>query len=98
MSNRHPGALNEHQVTALTKNTDPYLSCDDCFAQVDTTIEALLGDGTKMSREFTVHLSGCPACFDEAVALAELLAPGAGLSPEAAAAAVTAQVGAVEHA
>lgn len=76
--NRDEGRLSDADVRALTLDTDPWMSCDDCFEQVDSEIERLLDTGEEPSLAFLVHLRGCAACRDEAATLAALLAEDAG--------------------
>jgi len=76
--NRDEGRLSDAAVHALTLDTDPWMSCDDCFAQVDSEIERLVSDGERPSLAFLIHLRGCAACRDEAATLAALLADDAG--------------------
>ena len=68
----HP-ALTPEVVAALLVDTEPYLSCDDCFAQLDTWAERRLADPTHPDVAMETHLAGCGACADEAAALVELL-------------------------
>lgn len=66
--------LSDGAIKRLTTNSEPWLSCDDCFDQADAAIEGLVAENVPLSREFSVHLAACPACHEEAVSLAELLA------------------------
>ena len=64
----------------LTLDAGPYLSCDDCFEQVDARVEALLsGAAEPLTPEFRAHLIGCAACREEAWSLAELVAQDLGV-------------------
>lgn len=72
--------ITQQLAERLIQDTDPYLSCDDCFDQADIAIESLLREGTPLTDEFRTHLSGCGVCHEEALALAELIAPDWGLS------------------
>jgi len=65
---RHTPALTQAAVEALLLDTTPWLSCDDCFEQLDTYVEAWLRDPA-MDR----HLQGCAACDEEARSLTALL-------------------------
>lgn len=58
---------------SLTRDTDPYLSCDDCFARIDEYAERLSADPGHRDVAMQTHLAGCPACAEEAEALLELL-------------------------
>lgn len=70
-------------IARLTLDAEPWLSCDDCFEQLDVAVErALLGEA--LGEPFAAHLRGCPACRDEAHSLAALVAATLGLGgPEA---------------
>ena len=57
----------------LLLDTAPYLSCDDCFDQIDTYVEQLLADPGHQDVPMQVHLKGCGACAEEAETLIELL-------------------------
>lgn len=77
-------SLTSEVIEQLTRDTEPWLSCDDCFDQVDQAVEQLLS-GNLMSEGFRVHLRGCPSCHEEAVTLIELVAYDRGTHPAAAA-------------
>lgn len=79
MTNLEP--LTPDAVERLTANTEPWLSCDDCFEQVDVVIEAMVVSSTPFSEDFRVHLLRCPVCHEEACSLAEMVAVDNGLSP-----------------
>ena len=82
MSPRSPN-LSSKAAAQLTLAAEPYLSCDDCFEQVDARVEALLkGAAEPLTPEFRAHLRGCAACHDEAWSLAELAAQDLGLDRE----------------
>jgi hypothetical protein len=67
----------------LTLDAEPYLSCDDCFEQVDARVEALFSAAAEpLTPEFRGHLIGCAACRDEAWSLAELAAQDVGVDRE----------------
>jgi hypothetical protein len=67
----------------LTLDAEPYLSCDDCFEQVDARVEALFSTAAvPLTPEFRAHLIGCAACRDEAWSLAELAAQDIGVDRE----------------
>ena len=68
--------LTESAVTALLVDTEPYLSCDDCFAQVDVYVERRSAGPAFDDPAMAAHLAGCGACAEEAAALAELLRDG----------------------
>jgi hypothetical protein len=57
MSPAHP-ALSAYVVRRLTLDTDPYLSCDDCFDMVDGYGEALLSDHDHDLPAMRTHLAG----------------------------------------
>lgn len=60
-------------VDALLLDTAPYLSCDECFEQMDTYVEAVVDHPEHVDPAMTAHLRGCPACADEADTLKDLV-------------------------
>ena len=66
--------LSAETIDALLADTEPYLSCDDCFAQIDQYVERLVADPTYDDPPMRAHLRGCGACAEEAETLRELLA------------------------
>ncbi|MBB3084403.1 hypothetical protein [Geodermatophilus sabuli] len=72
-------------VRRLTADPGPWLSCDDCFRLVDRYVEGLLTGGARPMRgelgAMPGHLSGCPACSEEATTLLLLAAAEAGIDP-----------------
>lgn len=66
--------LTPEAIARLTADTEPWLSCDDCFEQVDAAVEAFLDSGVPLSEPLRVHLLGCAACCEEAQSLAALIA------------------------
>lgn len=71
-----PRALSLAAVQALLLDTTPWLSCDDCFAQMDAYVEARLSDPHHRDAAMDKHLQGCAACDEEAQSLVALLARG----------------------
>ena len=58
----------------LTLPTEPWLSCEDCFRYVDAYVEQVLtGTPGPEWDAMQVHLSGCPACAEEAESLLALV-------------------------
>ena len=70
---RRSSELTAAAVDALPVDTTPWLSCDDCFAAMDTYVEALLRDPHHRDHAMARHLQGCAACQDEAESLFDLL-------------------------
>jgi hypothetical protein len=71
-------------VARLTLDTDPWLSCDDCFRLVDQYVEELLQPPAGAAPDapaMLAHLRGCPACADETTTLLLLAAEDRGLDP-----------------
>ena len=66
-------ALTPAAVEALLLDTTPWLSCDDCFEQLDTYVEARLRDPKHRDPGMDRHLQGCAACDEEARSLTALL-------------------------
>ena len=79
-----PRALTPEAIERLTAPTEPWLSCDDCFDDVDAVVEGMLTQNVPMSAPFRVHLGACSVCFEEASSLAALAAPDFGLEAAAA--------------
>jgi hypothetical protein len=69
-------------VAQLTLDTDPWLSCDDCFRQVDQYLELVLVDAAEQMPAMAAHLRGCPACAEEAETILALTAHDAGVDAE----------------
>ena len=67
-------SLDPETITNLLVDTSPYLSCDDCFAQLDEYVERSLTDPHHQDPAMQAHLRGCGACAEEAATLHELLA------------------------
>jgi hypothetical protein len=74
--------LTKKAIDNLLTNTDPWLSCDDCFNGHDVVIEELLASGTPPDERFRVHFNACAACLEEARSLAALVAADHGLSAD----------------
>lgn len=72
MTQPHHG-LTVETIGSLLADTDPYLSCDDCFARIDEYVEQTLADPHYEDAAMTAHLAGCGACAEEAATLRELL-------------------------
>jgi hypothetical protein len=58
-------------------DTSPYLSCDDCFAQLDEYVELRIADPHHEDTGMLAHLAGCGACAEEAESLRELISQAA---------------------
>jgi hypothetical protein len=80
-----PRALTPDTIARLTATTEPWLSCDDCFDDVDRVVEGVLTQTEPISERFRVHLRACSVCGEEASSLAALAAPDYGLDADAAA-------------
>jgi hypothetical protein len=72
MTNHTPG-LPDHTIASLLADTEPYLSCDDCFVRLDEYTERRTADPNYDDPAMRAHLRGCGACADEANALLDLL-------------------------
>ena len=73
--------IGRREVRRLTLDTDPFLSCDECFEHSDWYVEALLDRPVDPMPAMHVHLRGCPACREEVVTLLLLSAEDTGRSP-----------------
>lgn len=85
--------LTDSVVDALLVDSQPWLSCDDCFDQADTAVEGLLTGDRDFDEPFRVHLRACGVCMEEALSLATLIAPDFGLTEDQAQTRVTAAAG-----
>jgi hypothetical protein len=65
--------LSAETIASLLADTSPYLSCDDCFAQLDVYVERRRADAEFEDPAMAAHLVGCGACAEEAATLHELL-------------------------
>ncbi len=77
----HP-PFTQQAIDGLLSNTEPWLSCDDCFDGHDTVIEELLASGAPPDESFRVHFKACAACLEDARSLATLIAPDHGLTSD----------------
>ena len=79
---QHGRAVTARTARLLTLSTQPWLSCEDCFALMDVFVEALLADpDTPALPEMRVHLRGCGACAEESESLLEVIAAQDGVDP-----------------
>jgi hypothetical protein len=76
-----PRSLGPREVEQLTLDTEPWLSCDDCFDLVDEFVERLLAGDPAGHPAMHAHLRGCPACAEEATTLVVLAAEELGQDP-----------------
>jgi hypothetical protein len=55
--------------------SEPELGCDECFAGLDSYVEAELAgaDAVALVPGLRAHLAGCPACAEEHESLRDLL-------------------------
>ena len=60
-------------IDALLLDSSPYLSCDECFEQIDAYVEQSLDDPEYEDARMRVHLQACGACAEGAATLTELL-------------------------
>ena len=70
--------LSAETIASLLADTSPYLSCDDCFAQLDEYVERRIARSQDEDPAMKAHLAGCGACAEEAEALRTLLSQDAG--------------------
>ena len=57
----------------LTVDTEPWLSCDDCFDRMDQYVEHLLADPGYVDHAMATHLAACSACAEETDSLIDLV-------------------------
>lgn len=58
----------------ITLDTEPYLSCEDCFDLMDQYVELILASPDHPAPAMDAHLAGCAACAEEALSLLLLAA------------------------
>lgn len=71
MSNPTPSL--DATIASLLADTEPYLSCDECFERLDQYVERRRADPHHDDLQMTTHLAGCGVCAEEAHTLEELL-------------------------
>jgi hypothetical protein len=86
--NAHERPISSANAGRFVVDTEPYLSCEDCFDLMDQFVETTLADAMPdgglrpMDRvllgSLRAHLAGCPACAEETAALVELVAADCG--------------------
>lgn len=84
MTRHQASYLTDDTAFALTMDTDPWLSCDACFDEIDAYIDRLIDGDGDMSPGLRAHLIGCGACLEEAWSLLVLAAQEYGRDPHAA--------------
>ncbi|MCX6497976.1 MAG: hypothetical protein NTU93_04140 [Arthrobacter sp.] len=84
-------ALSKEAAERLTLAAEPWLSCDDCFEQIDGYIERVLAGDAARDPAMRAHLIGCAACGDEARSLLLLVAEDQGIDPGPALSRLTAE-------
>ncbi|MGH9229457.1 MAG: hypothetical protein ACRD07_12175 [Acidimicrobiales bacterium] len=77
-----PRHLTAAALQRLAIPTEPWLSCEDCFEQMDGYVEARLADPSTPAPAMDVHLAACPACAEEAASLTVLVAFDDNIDPE----------------
>jgi hypothetical protein len=65
--------VNAKIIASLLADTNPYLSCDDCFLRLDEYVERRVADPLYEDQAVKAHMAGCGACAEEVATLQELL-------------------------
>lgn len=78
MTTRHR-RLTTQAAQRLTTNAEPWLSCEDCFDQIDQYVDGLLAGRATIASPLRAHLIGCSACSEEARSLVTLVADDRGI-------------------
>jgi hypothetical protein len=73
MTEQQPRAITRKVLRNLTQDTEPWLSCSDCFDMLDEYVERRLADPGYVDIAMATHLEACPACAEEAESLRALL-------------------------
>ena len=58
---------------AVILDTEPWLSCDDCFRLMDAYVERRLREPGHRDPAMDTHLAACAACEEEVRSLHDLL-------------------------
>ncbi|HET6877809.1 MAG TPA: hypothetical protein VFH38_09795 [Jatrophihabitans sp.] len=66
--------LTAGQAESLVAISEPWLSCDSCFDQIDGCVDALADGAGHIDLPLRVHLARCTACWEEAETLLSLAA------------------------
>lgn len=69
-----PYVVTREVLHGLIVDSQPWLSCDDCFDQMDSYVEQLLSDPGYDDLAMETHLAACPACAEEVESLRDLVA------------------------
>lgn len=75
-------SLTSEAIHQLTISSEPWMSCDECFDEIDVYIDAVLAGANGISPRLRTHLTGCGACFEEAWSLLLLAAGEQGANPQ----------------
>ena len=73
MTNDRDRYVTREVLHSLTLDTQPWLSCDDCFDRMDAYVERLLDDPAHSDEATAKHLAACVACAEEVESLRSLL-------------------------
>ena len=65
--------VSREALRAMTLDTQPWLSCDECFDRMDTYVERLIAEPDHTDVAMTTHLNACTACAEEADSLLALI-------------------------
>jgi anti-sigma factor RsiW len=76
MSEERSRAITRQVLRKLTQDTEPWLSCDDCFEMLDEYVDRRMADPDDVDVAMATHLEACPACAEEAESLVALVAKG----------------------
>lgn len=71
--------IDDATAALLTQNTEPWMSCDECFELTDRCVEDLLERHRAPGEALSVHLAACPACFEDVSSLLALVAAERGM-------------------
>jgi hypothetical protein len=74
MSEEQSRAITRQVLRKLAQDTEPWLSCDDCFEMLDEYVDRRMADPDDVDVAMATHLEACPACAEEAESLLTLLA------------------------
>jgi hypothetical protein len=73
--------LTATHLASLTRDTRPWLSCEECFERLDAYAERRAADPAHADPVMDTHLAGCSACAEEAMTVLLLAADDDGMDP-----------------
>ncbi len=73
MTSRSSSQLSDDQARRFVVDTNPWMSCDECFDHLDEYVESATTSTVEWLPAMSAHLTGCQACREEVESLLVLL-------------------------